>query len=302
MNEIEKFLDKIPIDKIYEDLFQPGLKKAGEALSTVLDVSNSILLPFKLLNAKSKSIFTENMKRYEEKLENAGKRIAQVPEYVGIPILDKLTYLTEKNISEAFINLLAAASNEDTLKLVHPAFLSTLTDLSSDEAKILFALKDATEIPFIDVYLIKETEIIKKPSFADEKGPKSKEQLNAIAEYTFQDRMTTDIRIAWNLTAIPNEIELTFPNNIDLYLYNLERHKIIEYDRTVYKRPRISDYEKLENEIHKGSIDAANSVIKDSIEKGYDYTLKLSIRKGQIEFTDYGKCFLKACMNEIKKG
>ena len=51
MNEaVSKFLDKIPTDKLYEDLFQPSLKKADLALETVIDFGNTILLPLKLIN------------------------------------------------------------------------------------------------------------------------------------------------------------------------------------------------------------------------------------------------------------
>ncbi len=100
---LEQFLTKIPTDKVYEDLFQPKMKKAGEALATVIDVSNSILLPIKLLNERSKLIFESNIKRYSKKLENIDQNeLQQVPEYVGLPILDKLTYISDSTLSEAF--------------------------------------------------------------------------------------------------------------------------------------------------------------------------------------------------------
>lgn len=300
MKEIEKFFDKVPIDKVYEDLFQPGLKKAGEALATVLDISNTILLPLKLINEKSKLIFIDNMKRYQQKLDKINeKNLTQVPDYVGLPILDRLTYLTEYNISEAFINILAQASNDETLKHVHPSFINVLNDLSSDEAKILFDLNDQIEIPFIDIYIIKEIEEIKKPSF----GPKqiiTKSELQQEIAYSLQDRKTTPIRMAWNLTGLEKKTNLNFPENIDLYLYNLEKHNIIEFDRDRYLSSFNSQYEELKK-MYKDEIERITNIIEElKSDPQNKYLLELQIRYCKLEFTEYGKIFLKVCNNKLK--
>ena len=69
-NMIEKYLDKIPVNELYNDLFKPGMKKAGEALETVLDGANLILLPLKLLNSKSKVFFQKNIEKYSDKINS----------------------------------------------------------------------------------------------------------------------------------------------------------------------------------------------------------------------------------------
>ncbi len=299
---LEQFLTKIPTDKVYEDLFQPGMKKAGEALATVIDVSNSILLPIKLLNERSKLIFESNIKRYSKKLENIDQNeLQQVPEYVGLPILDKLTYISEHTLSEAFINLLTKASSTKTINLVHPSFISTLNDLSKDEASILFQLQNKDTIPFIDLYAMRSTENVKKPEHFDTRGPKTREQLKQSLNYTFQDREEAEIKWAWNLTGIENYIKLDFPKNIDIYLYNLEKHNLIIFEREIYRKNQIPEYEKLEYEYYKDIIqkfqEEINSFNEDS--KPENKTIKLEIKRGEMIFTDYGLAFLRACMSDI---
>ncbi len=298
---MSKVLEKIPIDKLYDDLFHPSLKRAGKALSTVLDLGLTVLLPIKLLNEKAKLNFISNMKRYEEKLSAMNEEeLIDVPEYIGLPILEKLTYISESFISEAFINLLSTASSEKTIDRAHPSFLSTLNDLSSDEAKILFRLKDKTHFPFIDIYVIRELEKVKKPAHIDINGPKKKEEILALLQYNLQDRNTTPLRAAWNLTGIEKECELQFPENIDLYLNNFERHNLIEFNRDQFDLSDISFYENLENYIYKDIHESFRNEIGGSDTSSEDFKYKIDIRRGAAHFTDYGRIFISACVSQIK--
>jgi hypothetical protein len=189
----DKALDKIPLDKVYEDLFQPGLKKAGEALETVLEFGNTVLLPLKLLSGKSKLYLKDSLVRYEEKLKSSKRTPTQVPPFVGIPVLEKLTYTTQKDLSEAFINLLTKASFEETIHLVHPSFISVLDNISSDEAKLLFQLKNEWSLPFLEV----------------ESYWNPKEKLQGKAGYT-KTHLTS-------LTGWEKMFNLEYPQNINLY-------------------------------------------------------------------------------------
>lgn len=292
-------LDKIPTSKIYDDLLSSGFKKVGNALSTVLELSNTILLPIKLVNERSKMVFDNNMRKYEQKLNNVNsENIASVPEYIGIPILDKLTYLTEENISNAFINLLSKASTNKTLKLVHPSFLAILNDLSSDEAKILFGFKDLRTIPSIELFLHREKKVVKT---ANPKDKGTIKHLDDLINDVFQNTETSEIRIAWNLTGIEFEMELDFPENIDIYLNNLERLKIIEFNNGIYTKSNEDKYKSLEKKFYKPKIDEFNVEFNKMMnEPGNDLNLKVVVKRGMIVFTDYGKLFLKACMNEIE--
>ena len=299
--DLDKFLEKIPIDKVYEDLFQSGMQKAGEALATVVDAGNLILLPIKLLNERSRIYLKDNLRRYEEKLQKEKtKNIIAVPESIGLPIIDKLTYLNQKELSEAFINLLTKASFEETLNLVHPSFINILNNLSADEAKILFYLKDKSRIPSIDVDVNRSVENIKKPDHP-EKGILLRSQVKERIEYTFQDREEVIIKAAYNLTGLEFLVNIDFSKNIDLYLENLELNKLIKFTRGYYYKGETSSYENLESVVYREQIEEIKGDIEEMEQQANNlYQLDISIDRGYIEFTEIGRYFVKACMNEVE--
>ncbi|MBK9334819.1 MAG: hypothetical protein IPM96_21070 [Ignavibacteria bacterium] len=55
------------VSQIYEDLAQPGVKQVGIALESVLGLSNTLLLPLRLINEKSNEIFKANMNKFRKK-------------------------------------------------------------------------------------------------------------------------------------------------------------------------------------------------------------------------------------------
>ena len=296
MNDLEKHLiEQIPIQELYADLLSPGMKKAGEALETVLDGANLILLPLKLLNAKSKVFFKHNIDRYSDKLNaNQNLKLTNVPQYVGLPIIEKLTYLDQNDLSEAFINLLTKASFEETLKLVHPTYISILNNLSADEAKILMYFKDSNSIPFIDINLHK---YYKKPEELNKEGKKSREELKQMINYTFKDKQSTNLNAAWNLTGIEKEIELLFPENIDIYLENLEFNGLLKFKRGHYLESYSEKYEEL-TKTYAETYSKLENGIKE-IEEG-DLKAELNTVKCIIEFTELGKGFLNACVRDLE--
>ncbi len=143
--------------------------------------------------------------------------------------------------------------------------------------------------------------MLKKPEHFDTRGLKTREQLKQSLNYTFQDREEAEIKWAWNLTGIENYIKLDFPKNIDIYLYNLEKHNLIIFEREIYRKNQIPEYEKLEYEYYKDIIqkfqEEINSFNEDS--KPENKTIKLEIKRGEMIFTHYGLAFLRACMSDI---
>ena len=298
---VEKFLNNIPLSEFYNDLFKPGMKKAGEALATVIDGANLILLPLKLVNSKSRVYFDNNLKKYSDKINACSDQtLSQVPQYVGLPILDKLIYLDENELSDAFINLLTKASFEETLKFVHPAYLAILERLSADEAKILFYYKNQENIPFFDLYVHKYIEKIKKPDHYDNEKVKTADQIKEMIEYTTQDKQSLYIKLYENLSGIENNVELFFPENIQIYIENLALNGLIKFERKLHNKNYLERYEELVNKDYKIIYEEAKENIRSiNEEKGEEMELELDIRKGFIEFTDLGKGFLNACIREI---
>jgi len=188
--EIVKATPRI-IELVYDDLARPGVKKVGKALSTVLELSNTILLPIKLINEKSRLLFKRHMDSYEQKLSNINEdKIIDVPSEIGIPIIDKLTYTSNNEIADLFTNLLLKASSIDTINIAHPSFVDFISRLSLDEVYIVKYLKGKSDLPCASLlgYL------------------KEKEGYNIISK---------------NITDINDKIKLDFPDNIIVYLDNL---------------------------------------------------------------------------------
>ena len=175
---------------IYKDLAQPGVKKAGQALATLIELANTTLLPVKLINEKSRLIFHSHMEKYRIRLENIPEdKINEVPPEIGVPILDKLTYVTADEIGNLFVNLLTSASSTDTIDLAHPSFINCINNMSNDEAKLILLLSKTEVIPFIQIRALQR----------DKKG----------------------IVDVCKLTSLGKTTKFAFPNNIEIYLDNL---------------------------------------------------------------------------------
>lgn len=295
--QLNKILDKIPTDKIYTDLLQPGLQTTGQILSDVFDLGNLVLLPFKLINERSKIFLRNNLERYEQKINKiTDNERCKVDPQIGLPIVDKLTLLNQKELSELFINLLTKASGSTTLNLVHPAFLNVLNNLSQDEAILLFALRNETEFPMIDIVIKRIDYPYKKPSSIGERRAKSRDELRE--QLAFYEKSTdTTYEAAYNLTSLEKDIKLNFPDKIDLYLENLAQFGIIKFVRGLH----LPEYEKK----YKRMIDVDYATeykrIKNScLESNSDLVqADAFINKGLVEFTEFGKVFLQAVANDI---
>lgn len=201
------------LELVYQDLAQPGVKVLGQALGTVLEFSTSFLLPVKLLNEKFRLNFTRRLNEYKEKLEAIPEdKRCEVHPQIGLPIIEKLSYTTSDEIADLFTNLLASASSRDMVNTAHPAFISMIERMSSDEARILVYLKDKEDIPYCDI--------------------------NA---YLNQDRGF--ITLSEHVTMIDEDVTLSYPQNIDAYLANfvslgilLDMRGVLKIDKTQYKR------------------------------------------------------------------
>lgn len=154
-NESLKLLMNSPqlLLEIYRDLAKPGVQQAGKALGTVLGLGNTILWPIQLLNERAKLALESNMEKYRLKLENTTQdQICPVPPEIGVPIAEKLSYVTDETISDMYLELLARASVSNTAKFAHPSFVRIIEHLSPDEAVLLRSIRHPLDgIPFVEV-------------------------------------------------------------------------------------------------------------------------------------------------------
>ena len=191
------------LQTVYKDLAQPGIRQVGMALETVLGLSNTLLLPLKLLNDKTRALFTQRMDEYRRKLMMLPEQaIADVPTEIGIPLLERFTFVTDEEIANLFVTLLASASCKTTEAKAHPSFIHLIDNICPDEARLFQHLAKAClgEIPF----LIIRTKY----------GKRHKQTLT-------QSRP---------LTGLEFDVNLQFARNINIYLDNMISLGVIDTD------------------------------------------------------------------------
>lgn len=136
MDKPEDIAKLLPLSEIYKDLAQPAVKQVGGALESTAKVARLLLAPIEYLAAQS-----DRWQRYLERIAKQvpeERRIEAHPQVAG-PVLEGLRYVDEHNIiADLFVNLLARAIDHDRVSEAHPAFASIISQLSSDEAQIIF--------------------------------------------------------------------------------------------------------------------------------------------------------------------
>jgi len=197
---------KLPalLKDIYSDLLKPGVKQVGKSLETVFGLGNTILLPLTLLNEKASIILRKNLDKYREEIQDILEEdLAQVPPEIGVPIIEKLTYVSDYELSALYVNLLAKASTVHTNALAHPGFVNIINNLCPDEVIVLKELYRLNPIPFVSVRFVKKKEEIFTP-------------------------------IGDLLTGVEKEISMLFPENTQAYLSNFEGLGLIHVRRDIF--------------------------------------------------------------------
>jgi hypothetical protein len=243
---------------LYKDSTQPSVKAVGDALGTVLEYITIPKYYFKGVSEKARLTFENNMGDFKEKLSQKNpKLIIPVNPQIGVPIIEKLKYITNEEIADLFTTLLTKASFEETVNQAHPAFLQILDKLSVDEARILKHLVDKDYVPFLNITI---------------KYNKS----DGVKKFMHHATMLTDL------------VALSFPENINLYIDNLIVSGIFASAGDVYKLDE-NLYNDILKKIHYKEM--RDSVIEmENIED-------LLVKKGYFQITDLGQAFIKACIS-----
>ncbi|WP_133272479.1 Abi-alpha family protein [Hymenobacter radiodurans] len=278
-----------------------GFTKIGVALADVFKYESASLLSAKLSNEDTRERLRQHFLNAEEKLADTKQAdICEIPASIGLPIVNKLLTLEQNKLSDAFVNLLAKGSTYSTLGMVHPAFIQTLENLSADEASILYHLKDGSNIPIIEISVSKYKKLIPPPEITNSNIPKTKEQIKAQIKYELQDILELEIEVDKNLSGLEHSINLTFKNNIDIYIENMTRLGLLKLTKNQYNKEDELVYEELEK-IYMDRIDQIKETAKEfNNEDNDNWKLEFILRKGYLSFTEYGIAFLDACVRPIK--
>lgn len=144
--EVAKEVGKELVKQSYGDAFKPAMIQVGRALGTVLELGNTVLVPFEFINARVRVLRANYLYRLQEKMNHIpiDKIVGIIPE-IAAPTLQRLEYTTNDTLINLFINLLTTASNIDTENIAHPSFVNIISNISPDEAKILAYMRSEGE-------------------------------------------------------------------------------------------------------------------------------------------------------------
>lgn len=115
--------------EIYMDGVRPAIKEVGDIGGAIMKF---VALPFKFLGMTA----DELEKKYANFLENTINKVPMeecvIPKgVVAAPLLDHVKYVFDENgLAEMFSNLLANAMSANVEKMVHPAFVEMLKQMS----------------------------------------------------------------------------------------------------------------------------------------------------------------------------
>ena len=140
------------IREVYGDLAKPGVRQVGKALGTVLGIGNTILWPIAWTNERSKIALEKNLERYRRKMEGTPEdEVCEVAPELGVPIAEKLSYVTNEELTEMYTELLSKASRVQDANVAHPSFVNIINNISPDEAILLKSIRHVSAIPFVEV-------------------------------------------------------------------------------------------------------------------------------------------------------
>lgn len=174
---------------------------------------------------------------------------------IAIPALQNASITEEHDIRELYANLLASSMNKVVKDGVHPAYVEIIKQLSPDEAKILYYLKNNPIVPIINLRA--------------------------------ENKEHGGVTVVSNFTNIGSRIGCENPNRMDEYLDNIERLGLVKNmgelasltDKTLYKPLEEDPY-----------ILWQMNEIKENTEL---YVPK--IKQGYVELTNFGKAFCQLC-------
>lgn len=247
------------LQEIYGDLAKPSVQKVGNTIGALFGLGETIMWPVMLLNQRAKVSLENNLKKYSERLEKVpAEKITTVAPEIGVPILNKFSYVSNQELVDLYIELLAKASNVEQNSLVHPSFIKVIESLSPDEALILKSIFGEHYIPYIRI----------------------------VGNIGNSRTITLEDLIAF----FPNTT-LTYPENIKAYISNLVALGLftLKPDSVLADKvyePHIEYFNSSLDSLIRKNIDSRSSV------------QSFSFKRGTIAITEFGKLFLLAIHQE----
>ena len=261
LNElIDKETTSKLLTEIYTDLAKPAVTEVGIALGTIFGLCNMLLMVIALQNEKAKLKVQHNLEIYRQKLNKIEKENIQevIPE-IGVPVIEKLLYVTDESLVDLYTELLAKASDKTQCNMAHPGFVNIINNLSPKEAQILKFIKKNFRIAMVEV------------SVADNGLSRPIEK---ISELILSEEF--------------------YDENTKAFLSNLIGLGVIEENNVLFADSR--KYEFIHNritEIYSQNIPLKYSSVLNAMKLG-----NFEFKNYSLRLTEFGDLFLSACTNE----
>lgn len=193
--------------ELYRDLLQPAAKQVGDSLLVVARAVNVAMSPLKGAVWGFEQIRDWLAVTLTSKLSSTPPDQIQTPKIstVGPALINLQFCKDEAELRELYANLLAASLIADGTSDVHPSFVHIIQQLNPDEAKLLKWIADNLDNPTICY--------------------QREDSAGRLIEGT--ELATTTLK------RIAESAELEEPDDIDAYIENLERLKIVNERKDV---------------------------------------------------------------------
>ena len=174
---------------------------------------------------------------------------------LGTPIIEKLTYTTNEEIADMFTTLLANASSVDMVNTAHPSFVSIIERISPDEARIMRCFQYKRDWEYCSY----------NANLNDAEG---------------------FVKLKEHLTLLDDNAKITFPQNMNAYIYNLISLGLLVDMSGEYKIYR-ENYDAINKK--NGLDDLRNELVPQKFKS-------IDVEESFIRLTPFGRLFLNACI------
>lgn len=140
LEELGKLIPKETIDKFYDDAVSGPAKEVGKLGVDAVKAARLVLLPLQVAAA-----FQDRLGAMFERIQQRVPEDRQTkapPELVG-PALEGMRYLDDKSeLWRMYEEVITKSVDSETAGAIHPSFSHIISQLSRDEAWILYRLRD----------------------------------------------------------------------------------------------------------------------------------------------------------------
>ena len=259
---------KLELPELINEAATPVVRSAGKTIASIWDI---VFGGIDIYSEKQRYLRELNLQKFKDSLTNKVEDIPtediQEPNLSIIgPTLEKSKYYFEdENLRELFANLVASSIDKTKTEIVHPAYPDIIQNLSPNDAMFLKEISSLEVIPFCMLRYQKRSKDNQTTFFSYFGDGITLSR--CILKYTYQENPFYD-----------------FNPTID----NLSRLKLIEVtDKFLSDESNYSDF--LDNSIYK----------KCQSELSHDSQImerEVTMIKGVIEVTSFGKNFIKTCV------